>query len=274
MTCMVVMSNSIDVLAEFQSGIVYNMQGPKASAWNLEEHSCKWLYQNNFEKDFVNTTEITDPLPFFRRTLKGLNGTTFVKAANFKTKEATYISVKKYFEKHVSAKVIRNIKVGEVYLVKIRNSNDYAILKISSIKDDGSSLLYDGNNLDFIAFEYRLLKDPTPEAVTFLDNNFEKELQPTWDSEAEMIIYPNPVLDKIHVKFRKARDNIGWVVILENMNGDKVFASESIYETHWVNDFNYLPEGRYVLSILKNEEVYLQKVIDKNDSKKLSEVYP
>jgi hypothetical protein len=267
--------NSFVASAEYQSGIIYNMQGPKAAAWNLNNHAEKWLHENDLEKDIVNTTKVTDQLPFFRRELKALNGTCFVKAKNFKLKDANYASVKKYFNKHKSTKVIKNLVVGDVYIVRLKNSDDYAVLKISKIKDDGTSLLYDGNNMDFIAFEYNLFKVKVSEAVTFLNENFEEESQPDWDPEAEMLIYPNPVVDKINIKFRKATDNIGWVVLLENTNGDKVYTSENIYETHWTNDFKSLPEGRYILSVLKSDgdKVYLQKVIDKSKTQNLSGVY-
>ncbi len=272
----IAMLSSLVASAEYQSGIIYNMQGPKASAWNLNSHAEKWLHESDLEKDIVNTTKVTDQLPFFRRELKAINGTSFVNAKNFKLKDATHASVKKYFKKHKSTKVIKNLAVGDVYLVRLKNSDDYAILKISKIKDDGTSLLYDGNNMDFIAFEYNLFKVNTSEAITFLNENFEEEKQPDWDPEAEMLIYPNPVVDKINIKFRKATDNIGWVVVLENMNGDKIYTSENIYETHWTNNFKNLQQGRYILSVLKSDgdKVYLQKIIDKSDSKKLSEAYP
>ena len=257
----------------YQSGVIYNMQGPKASAWSLYGNTEKWLHENDLEKDIVNTTKITDRLPFFRRELKATNGTSFVKVKNFNLNTATHASIKKYFGKHKSQKIISHVKVGDVYLMRLKNSDDYAVLKISKIKDDGTSLLYEGNNMDYIGFDYAVFKDAS-EAVSFLNENFEEEEQPSWDPEAEMLIYPNPVVDKIHVKFRKPTDNIGWVVQLENMNGEKVFTSESIYETHWVNDFRSLTEGRYILSVLKNDKVYLQKIIDKdkNKSDKLTEV--
>jgi hypothetical protein len=183
--------------------------------------------------------------------------------------------VKKYFSKHKSTKVIKNITAGDVYILKLKNTDDYAVIRISKIKDDGTSLAYSGNNMDYIAFDYTVFKVTVSEAVTFLDENFEEEEQPYWDPEAEMLIYPNPVVDKIHVKFRKATDNIGWVVQLENMNGEKIYTSEHIYETHWINDFKELSEGRYILSVLKNDQVYLQKVIDKDKRSegKLTEVY-
>ncbi|HVD98581.1 MAG TPA: T9SS type A sorting domain-containing protein [Cytophagaceae bacterium] len=262
-------------MTEYQKGIIYNMQGPKASAWNLYGNSEKWLHENDFEKDLINTTKITDRLPFFRRELKGGNGTTFVKAKNFHWEDANYASVKKYFSKHKSTKVIKNITAGDVYILKLKNTDDYAVIRISKIKDDGTSLAYSGNNMDYIAFDYTVFKVTVSEAVTFLDENFEEEEQPYWDPEAEMLIYPNPVVDKIHVKFRKATDNIGWVVRLENMNGEKIYTSEHIYETHWINDFKELSEGRYILSVLKNDQVYLQKVIDKDKKAegKLTEVY-
>jgi hypothetical protein len=269
-----VFSGDVEGAVSYQSGIIYNMQGPKASAWNLNGNSEKWLHENDFEKDIINTTKISDHLPFFRRELKAGNGTSFVKAKGFHLKDASYASVKKYFSKHKSVKVIKNIAVGDVYILKLKNSDDYAILKVTKIKDDGTSLLYDGNNMDYIAFDYSVFKLAVTEAVAFLNDNFEQEEQPDWDPEAEMIIYPNPVVDKIHVKFRKATDNIGWTIQLENMDGEKVYTSEKVYESHWINDFKNLSDGRYILSVLKSDQVLLQKVIDKEKLKeeKLSEV--
>ena len=259
--------------AEYKSGIIYNMQGPKASAWSLTSNAEKWLHQTDLEKDIVNTTKKTDPLPFFRRELIAVHGSSFVKATKkFNSKTATFESTQAYFGKNKSTSTIKNLKVGDIFILKLKNAEGYAILKISKIKDDGSSLLYEGNNLDYIGFEYSILKPKTIEAVAFLDDEFEKEDQPYWEPEAEMLIYPNPVIDKIHVKFRKPTDNIGWVVMIENTNGDKVFKSENIYDLHWTNDFKDLPAGRYILSVLKSDQVYLQKVIDKNDAK-LSDLY-
>ncbi len=257
---------------EYTPGVIYNMQGPKAAAWSLTADSEKWLYQSDLEKDIINTTKITDPLPFFRRELISV-GSSFVKATKFNTKETSYELVKNYFEKNKSTKIIKNLKVGDVYILKLKNAGGYAILKISKIQDDRTSLLYDGNNLDFIGFEYSVFKAKTIEAVSFIEDDFEEEEQPNWETEVEMLIYPNPVIDKINIKFRKITDNIGWVVLLEDTNGEKIFTSEDIYEAHWTKDVRELPSGRYILSVLKSNTVYLQKIIDKNDSKKISELY-
>jgi hypothetical protein len=265
--------NLSEAADEIRTGVIYNMQGPKASAWDLFGISEKRLHENNLEKDLINTTKISDPLPFFRKELLAANGGSFVKANKFNFKDASLESVKKYFSKNKSVTVIKNIKAGDIYILKLKNAEGYAIIKISKIKDDKTSLLYDGDNLDYIAFDYKIFKVQTTEAIAFLEDDFEEEAQPFWDPEAEMLIYPNPVVDKIYVKFRKASDNLGWVVLIEDTNGEKVFKSETIYETHWENSIKDLPEGKYILSVLKSDKVYLQKIIDKNDAKKLSEVY-
>ena len=257
---------------EYKAGVIYNMQGPKASAWSLTGDSEKWLYQSDLEKDIINTTKITDPLPFFRRELISV-GSSFVKTTNkFTMKEANYESLKSYFEKNKSTSIIKDLKVGDTYILKLKNAGGYAILKISKIHDDHTSLLYDGNNLDFIGFDYSIFKPKTIEAVSFIEDDFEEEVQPYWETDVEMLIYPNPVVDKLNIKFRKVTDSIGWVVLLENTNGEKIFISEDIYEAHWTKDVKELPSGRYILSVMKENTVYLQKVIDKNDSK-ISELY-
>ncbi len=257
------------------SGIIYNMQGPRAAAWDFYGNSEKWLHENDREKDIINTTEITDRLPFFRRELKGGNGTSFVKVKNVDLKGATYTSVKKLFEAQTAVSVIKRIATGDVYILKLKNSDDYVLLKISGIKDDGTSLLYSGNNMDYIAFEYTVFKLAATEAVTFLKEDFEKLGYDKDGMEAEILIYPNPVTDKIHVKFRQSIDTTAWVIQLENMEGNNVYRSEQIYETYWVNDFKALSEGRYILSVLRDDKVQLQKIIDKvnRNGSPLSEIY-
>ena len=257
---------------DFKSGLIYNMQGPKAAAWSLTGESERLLSQSDLEKDIINTTKISDPIPFFRRELISV-GSSFVKATKFDLHQTNYESLKKYFEKNTSSKVISNLTIGDVYILKMKNGGGFALIKITKIHDDKTSLLYQGNNLDFIGFDYVVFKPKTIEAISFIEDDFEEAEQPNWDTDVEMLIFPNPVIDKLTIKFRKITDTTAWVVQLENMEGEKIFASEEIFESHWTKDLKTFPAGKYILSVMKSNTVYLQKIIDKNDSNSISELY-
>jgi hypothetical protein len=243
-------------------GKVYNMQGPNAAAWDMTGKQAKYLAENDATKDLINTTVISDRIPFFRRELKSGNGSTFIKIPRKKVTEANFESLTKVYAASKPQSIIKNIKAGDVYLMKSGSTNDLVLLTISQIKDDRTSRLYGGNNLDYIAFEYEIFAYVPPQATSWnpAPANAEVNIEPS------VVIYPNPVKRNVHISLQNMETR-NWTVKIENTKGEMVYESvEPIQGKQWDHNIASFPSGRYILSLYADNEVYLQKVIDKENA--------
>jgi hypothetical protein len=243
-------------------GKVYNMQGPNAAAWDMTGKQAKYLTENDLHKDLINTTVISDRIPFFRRELKSGNGSTFIKIHRKKVAEASFESLTKLYTSSKPQPVIKNIKAGDIYLMKSGSTNDLVLLTISQIKDDRTSRLYGGNNLDYVAFEYEIFSYIPPQATSW---NPTPESAPI-NIEPSVVIYPNPVKRNVHISLQNMEQR-NWTVKIENTKGEMLYESvEPIQGKQWDHNISAFPSGRYILSLYADNEVYLQKVIDKENA--------
>ena len=180
---------------DIHSGIIYNLQGPEKGAWNLLNHTALSSRQSNEEKDLVNTTQITDPQPFFRHEWISYNSTLYVKDATLRFDNVRYDSLKAHFNASSNPnQLVNNVSVGDVYIAKIRKSETFAIIQIVELADDGCSLLCDGkNNLDYIKFDYKLVIKPVLAALEPAPS-LSKETKKILSEEKVLLsIYPNPL---------------------------------------------------------------------------------
>lgn len=247
-------------------GKIFNMQGPEAAAWDLSGNKSKYLAENDLQKDIINTTSISDRLPFFRREVKSGNGSTFVKIQKKKLMDPSYENLDKLYSSSKPQKSIRNIKAGDLYLVKIASSNNYAILTISQIKDDKTSRLYGGNNLDYISFQYEVFAYAPPQATSWNKSNPTTPEDMISDQEPSVVIFPNPIQTDVFVSLQNLNLK-NWTVKIENTKGEVMYESiEPIKGNQWNHNIAAMASGRYILTIYSNDEMYLQKIIDKESA--------
>lgn len=145
------------VLTEFADGAngfkVWNVRGPNLGAFDLlangpqagaDPPAGKDIQDSVAQSDFSGTT-INWPARWTSR-----NGTTFKKAA------VSYESVineggleSAWTNGGTETSVLEAIKVGDVYIAKLRGGSDYVIINITEVVNTPS------DNLDYIAFKYK-----------------------------------------------------------------------------------------------------------------------
>lgn len=242
-------------------GKIFNMQGPEAAAWDLSENGAKYIYDSSEKKDLINTTSRHDKLPFFRRELKSGNGSLFVKIPRKNSPAFTFTALHDFYKKSTHSDKIQHLKKQDQYLVKSKNSEDLFILTITKIQDDFTSRLFGGNNLDCIHFEYERIAYNPPQALLW---NPAINVDPS--NEPAIVIFPNPIVSEVFISFQNFEQN-NWKVKIENTQGEVVYESlETIQNEQWNRDLSEFPKGRYIITLLKGEEVYLQKIVDKATS--------
>ena len=175
------------------------MQGPGKGAWDLVKNIALSSSQESKGKDLVNTTIISDPQPFFRREYASLNGTLSVKTEATVFESANYDSLQLKWDKSSGVNsVISDIKAGETYILKLRNSDTLVVLKITEIRDDGCSLqCFDTDNMDYIQFDYKLFIKGIITGLNELPKNVIENEELIFQKDEELNvtikIYPNPV---------------------------------------------------------------------------------
>jgi hypothetical protein len=244
-----------------QKGRIFNMQGPEAAAWDLSNNSAQYIYDSNEHKDLINTTSRQDKLPFFRREVRSGNGSVFIKLPKKKAPAHHYSALKEFYKNSKNSDKIQHIKKHDQYLVVSKNSETLFILTITHIQDDFTSRLFGGNNLDCIQFEYEPIPYLAPEALRWNSSDNQENFK-----EPSVVIFPNPIVSDVFISFQNFEQN-NWKVKIENTKGEIVYESlEAIQKQQWNKDVSGFPKGRYIITLLKDEEVYLQKVVDKANS--------
>ncbi|HSZ72070.1 MAG TPA: hypothetical protein VK750_05300, partial [Cytophagaceae bacterium] len=120
-------------------GTIWNMEGPNASAWDLKADKALTVKNSGAGKDLVNTTTEKD-LPLFKKELKALNGTVFMKLPKLDFEkqsldELPVLVIGKKWSDHIS-----KLKANDVYVVRLRGEQVYALIKITKIEDDKKAL--------------------------------------------------------------------------------------------------------------------------------------
>jgi len=111
-----------------------------------------------------NKTEINSPSSdmssFFIVGWNGVNGTQFVKATNALDYETSTVETAiALYKSGTASEKMKNLILGDVISAKIRNSEKYALIKITHIELVGSDKNFGNNktdNDDFIKFKYKV----------------------------------------------------------------------------------------------------------------------
>lgn len=205
----------------------------------------------------VNTTQITDPQPFFRHEWTSYNSTLFVKDATIGFNNVKYDSLESRFNTStITNQLVSNVSVGDVYIAKIRKSDTLAIIQIVELVDDGCSLLCDGkNNLDYIKFNYKLIFKPllaALEPAPSLPENIKEVLS---EEKVSLSIYPNPLLTTSMLEISPVQKHAFTVTIYDLIGNvvltDLIPASESKLTI----SKNQLPTGLYIIVIQNNRSI-------------------
>jgi hypothetical protein len=151
-------------LAVSNTGYVYHILGAKQGAWDLvanagvSEGSTATRYVGT-NKDMINV-ENTAVGAFEKKFVAG-NTTRFVKATGFDYTNATLEAAKAAYTAgtalgEAGGTTLATLKspvtcaLGEIYVAKLRGADNYAVIKIEEILDDGAT-----SNNDYIKFSYK-----------------------------------------------------------------------------------------------------------------------
>lgn len=130
------------------TGKVWNIKGYNPGAWDLITNQDKTIYENDMEKDLINTTTTFGT---FNKELKAVNDTRFVKTSSSFTSIKSFNDAQSIYNK-TSSKVstLSKISKGYRYVAKLRNGDKYAVISITNVVETPS------DNLDYITFEYKI----------------------------------------------------------------------------------------------------------------------
>ncbi len=135
---------------------LYNPAAPTGSfgAYDLVSDQGVAASEGDANKDMINTTVASNGGYPFVKGWKAENGTTFVKAtSSFDYNAANKTSMMAAYAASTSVATVSDVKVNDVYIVKLRNGDNYVAVKVTQIVDD--SKVGAGYNNDYIQFDYK-----------------------------------------------------------------------------------------------------------------------
>jgi hypothetical protein len=134
---------------ENTGSILGNKIGPDQSAWNLVDNVRE---AGSATSDMQNPSISTGTTE--EQWIKGWDAETstrFVKSNDYNYEAASAESAATAYSNGTATDEVRNIEVGDIYIAKLRESNEYAVIKIVSIDD----LITSGSHIEEIEFDYK-----------------------------------------------------------------------------------------------------------------------
>lgn len=139
---------------------LWNLAGPKKGAYDLVNMVNKGSSDADGDKDMANTTTADDLSSgiTFRKEFVSKNATRFVNAGTSVSFESAYKELVDSVYKANSSSAtatISGVLNNSVYIAKLRDGSNYALIKVIAVNDDGKTLATGGNNNDNIIFSYK-----------------------------------------------------------------------------------------------------------------------
>lgn len=133
-------------------GVIWNLTGTNANAWDLVQNISVDI-NNTTNADMINTTGESSVAPYyFSNEWQALNESTFKRNNNYDYNNA---SIETAIDAYTSATIIKpsplatGIAKDDIYVVKIRNSQNYAVIEVTNV------IYTEDSNLDKIEFRYK-----------------------------------------------------------------------------------------------------------------------
>lgn len=129
------------------NGIIWNIIGPNAGAWDLKNNVAVWASEPDSIKDMRNF--FISGMTYYSGWTS-TNNTLFVVDNNFDYENVTStIQLKSAFLTGTPTDTIYTVSVGDKIIAKLRGTDEYVAIKITSVNLTGM------DNLDNITFEYK-----------------------------------------------------------------------------------------------------------------------
>ena len=135
--------------------IISNAQGPSTSAWNLVKDEGLFFNDPNINKDIADNTSAGSGA-FLKGGWTTGNATRFVVDSVFNYAKASVENATLAYENgEPKATLLNNdLAVGNVIIAKIRGGEEFAVIEITDVFDDGVDG-GTGNNADYRKFNYK-----------------------------------------------------------------------------------------------------------------------
>ena len=134
-------------------GKIWNFQSDSASAWDIVEDKPMFPEDDKSGKDLRNPSEQTFPPYHFTRLIESVNGTLYRRYNEFDYDNATQQSMLDGFSGGTISinppSPVTLINIGDIYLLKLREEDKYAVIKILDI------VYTENDHLDHIIFSYK-----------------------------------------------------------------------------------------------------------------------
>ena len=140
---------------EVTTGVVNNVQGPSAGAWDLVGDQAKLSNDSDADKDLVDQTSASTGA-FLSGGWAAGNATMFVVANSYDYANATMESAESAYAAGTATSSLTNDDLAKdnIIIAKLRGGTDYAVIKITEVYDDGTDGGA-GNNTDYRKFSYK-----------------------------------------------------------------------------------------------------------------------
>lgn len=140
---------------ETLNGIISNSQGPSSHGWDLVDNKSKNTADNDLLKDIIDQTSPSTGNFLEGGWISG-NQSTFVIASDFNYDAASKESVKAAFGNGTETTSIEaeDLALDKIVIVKLRAEDEYAVIKIIEVYDDGKNGGTGGNS-DYRKFVYK-----------------------------------------------------------------------------------------------------------------------
>lgn len=140
---------------ETTTSIVNNIHGPSAGAWDMVADQAKLKDDADADKDIVDQTDANTG-DFLAGGWAAGNGTMFVVANSYDYANATQESAVSAYAAGTATATLSNddLAVDNVIIAKLRGGDDYSVIKITEVFDDGTNG-GTGNNTDYRKFTYK-----------------------------------------------------------------------------------------------------------------------
>lgn len=137
----------IQLVQEADSGLVWNVSGPKKGAWDLAGDSAVSASSSELVKDVKDTSS---PTTFTPSWIPGTgNNSTYVRTTTYDWDNATDVSARNAYNAGLAKSTTGSLSVGDYVIVKIRGGNDYVVIKVVQVD------VTTADNLDFVKFIYK-----------------------------------------------------------------------------------------------------------------------
>ena len=140
------------LLSETKGHKLNNMKGTSSGAFNLVDLKNEIPSANSGNKDMVDADSST---AVWDKSFATGNGTMFVKLSNnFDYTNATDLSIVAAYASGGAKNAQLNVTTGDMFVVKLRSSNSYALIKVTSISEETNGT-GTGKNNEFKQFSVK-----------------------------------------------------------------------------------------------------------------------